>query len=292
MSLKLQFWIDVMWLAHPVLQLAVAVFMFRRKLQRRFKFFFIYLIFQVVTFPVVFYLSKSTQYYTAFFYTYWGISAVCQVLGFKIIHEIFLDIFKPYHTLKDLGSVLFQWAALVMLLVAGVIAAGAGPNTEPLVAAILTVERCVRVMQCGLIILLILFSKFLRISYKQITFGISAGFGIFAAVELMLTAWVAGGHSTVGTGLVNEIAYNCSILIWLVYMLLKEQRQEAAENLLIPQRWEQSFMDVQHPMPADSLIPMFEDMVEQAISRVHDGPASRDSAGSFQRTSSRHCRKN
>ena len=40
-----------------------------------------------------------------------------------IIYEIFLDVFRPYHTLKDLGSVLFKWAALVMSLVAFVVAA-------------------------------------------------------------------------------------------------------------------------------------------------------------------------
>ena len=68
-------------------------------------------------------------------------------------------------------------------------------------------------------------------------------------VELGIMAWVAGGHSSVGVGLVNEIAYNLAILVWFAYVLMKEQRQESAENLLIPQRWEQSFMDVQHPMP-------------------------------------------
>jgi hypothetical protein len=38
--------------------------------------------------------------------------------------------------------------------------------------------------------------------------------------------------------------------------------------LLRPQRWEQSLSDIQHPLPADSLIPMFEGMVDRALSRT------------------------
>jgi len=59
--------------------------------------------------------------YTAYFYLYWFSNAIGVLLGFKVIHEIFLDVFRPFHTLRDLGTVLFKWAGLVMLLVAGVV---------------------------------------------------------------------------------------------------------------------------------------------------------------------------
>ena len=93
---------------------------------------------------------------------YWSTTAVSVGLGFKIIHEIFLDIFRPYHTLKDLGSVLFKWAGLVMVLVAGV-AAASSPASEsgPLVQAVLTLQRSVRVVQCGLVFFLLVFSRYL-----------------------------------------------------------------------------------------------------------------------------------
>jgi hypothetical protein len=271
MALKLQFLIAPLWLAHPVLQLIVAGIMYQRKIHRRFPVFWGYLLLQVITTPIVFYLYKR-DFYASYFYLYWGTAAVCQVLGFKVIHEIFLDIFKPYHTLKDLGSVLFKWAALVMLLVAGVIATSAGPDQDFMVSAILTVQRCVRIMQCGLIIFLVLFANYLKVSYKQHSFGIAAGFGIFAAVELFIAAWIVAGHGPAGTGLVNLAGYNCAIFIWLGYVLLKKQPKEAPENLLVPQRWDQSLMDLQHPLPAESLIPMFESMVEQAFSRLQETP--------------------
>jgi len=52
------------------------------------------------------------------------------VLGFKVIHEVFLDVFRPYHTLRDLGSVLFKWAGLVMLMVACVVAASTPSGSD------------------------------------------------------------------------------------------------------------------------------------------------------------------
>jgi hypothetical protein len=42
--------------------------------------------------------------------------------------------------------------------------------------------------------------------------------------------------------------------------------------MLRPQRWEQSLNDIQHPVAADSLIPMFEGMVDRALSRTNGDP--------------------
>ncbi|MFZ0759719.1 MAG: hypothetical protein WAM69_07210, partial [Candidatus Sulfotelmatobacter sp.] len=67
-------------------------------------------------------------------------------------------------------------------------------------------------------------------------------------------------------------AYNGALLIWLGYMLVKSPAREAASTLLRPQRWEQSLTDLQHPLPADSLIPMFEGMVDRALSRTQAPP--------------------
>ena len=64
-------------------------------------------------------------------------------------------------------------------------------------------------------------------------------------------------------------AYNSTLLIWLGYTLAKSPARDAASTLLRPQRWEQSLSDIQHPLPADSLIPMFEGMVDRALSRTH-----------------------
>lgn len=265
---------SALWIAHPVLQLAVAAALFSRRLHRTFPVFFAYLVWQIVVFAVLFPIHVWGTY-PQYFYSFWVSDAISLALGFKVIHEIFLDVFRPYHTLKDLGSVLFKWAALVMLLVAGVVAAASPIGDQgPLVQAILTVQRCVRVMQCGLILFLLVFSSYLGVSWRQQSFGISLGFGGFAFVELAMVALNAAGKATQGgVNLVDGVAYNCAILVWFGYALLKCKSRDASANLLMSQRWDQSLTDLQHPLPADSLIPMFEGMVDRAFSRTNGGPA-------------------
>jgi hypothetical protein len=268
MNPKIQLAYNVLWSAHPVLQLSVAAVMFKRKLHRQFPVFFAYIIFQALMFFVLFPIYKWGDY-PEYFYTYWISSGVSLVLGFMIIHEIFLDVFHPYHTLRDLGSVLFRWAALVMLLVAGVVAASSPAGAQgPLVEAVMTVQRCVRVIQCGLILFLLVFSRYLGVSWRQHSFGIALGFGAFAGVELTMLALNASSHASEAlVNLTNLVGYNLAIATWFAYAWLKSPARENVANLLMSQRWEQSLTDLQHPVPSDSLIPMFEGMVDRAFSR-------------------------
>jgi hypothetical protein len=65
------------------------------------------------------------------------------------------------------------------------------------------------------------------------------------------------------------LAYNAAVLLWLGYAYLKSPARENPANLLMSQRWNQSLGDMHQPLPADSLIPMFEGMVDRAFSRTN-----------------------
>jgi hypothetical protein len=256
-----------LWSAQPILQSVVAVILWRRKLHQQFPAFFLFLLAQVANFAINFPLWLSGNY-KLYFGLFWLCEAVNAVLGFKVIHEIFLDVFRPYHTLKDLGTLLFKWAGMVMLLVSVVVAFSNSFDQSPLVHAVTTLQRSVRIVQLGLILFLLLFSRFLGVSRKQISFGIALGFGLFAGVELMLYALNSGGLVKQGIfNLINMATYNLAIFVWLGYSLSPKTVREVAFNRLQTQRWEQGLADLQHPMPSDSLIPMFEGMVERAFSR-------------------------
>jgi hypothetical protein len=239
-----------------------------RKLHRLFPIFFSYLIFEVFVFGLTF-TTYHTDNYPLYFYSYWICAGISLILGFKVIHEIFLDIFRPYHALKDLGSILFKWAALVMLLVAGVVAAASTVvSAGPLIQAIITIQRCVRVIQVGLILFLLVFPRYLGISWRQHSFGIALGFGGFAAIELVAVALRASVHvEAITADLSNMLAYNVSILVWLFYMVTESPVRKLDSTLLMSQRWDHSLGEIQRPQSADSLIPMFEGMVERAFSR-------------------------
>jgi hypothetical protein len=291
MSSPIQLGYNVLWLAHPVLQTAVAIALLRRKLHRTFPVFFAYILFQIANFVVLYPINRLGNY-EWYFYSYWIGLAISVYLGFRVIHEIFLDVFRPYHTLKDLGTVLFRWAGLVMLLVAIVVAVSSPSGQQsPLTQATLTGERCVRVIQCGLILFLLVFSRYLGISWRQHSFGVALGFGGFASVELSMVAFGVGGHiSSTTADLVNMAAYNVAILVWLSYVLVKSPCREAAANLLQTQRWEQTLSDIHHPEDPDSLIPMFEGMVDRALrtSPPRPAPAQREAQPAVSGLSNRY----
>ena len=256
-----------LWIVHPVLELFLIGAMLWRKLHRTFPIFFAYVVFQVLNFLVLFPIYKFGST-TAYFYAYWISMAISLAIGFKVIHEIFLDVFRPYHTLKDLGTVLFKWAALVMLLVAVVVTASSqGAPDSPLVQAVIIGQRCVRVMQCGLILFLLVFSRYLGVSWRQHSFGIALGLGGFATVDLVGMALFSGGQIRPHTvSLINTTAYSFAIFTWIGYAWLTTTVRTASANMRMSQRWEQGLGDLRNPTGEDSLIPMFERMVDRAFS--------------------------
>jgi hypothetical protein len=279
MTEKIRLLYYTLWFAHPVLQTGIAAIMLRRGLYRKFKFFFGYILTQLVTFAVVFYAFKHSSSFL--YYLYWGCVALSVGFGFAVIHEVFVDVFQAFHTLRDLGTVLFKWAGLVMLLVAGVVSVSTNsPEWSPMVQSITTALRCVRIIQVGMVLFLLFFAHYVGISRRQHSFGISLGFGSYALIELVLISSAVGNHlGGAWMSIVNMVAFNCSLVVWLGYVAMTSPARDVSRSLLQPQRWEQSLSDIQHPLPADSLIPMFEGMVDRALSRVPQDAPTADPAG-------------
>lgn len=258
----------ILWGFQPIAETAVALVMWRRKLNKVFPAFYTFLLWDVLQFSVLFpvYLAGSYKWY---YYGFWFNMAVYVVLGFRVIHEIFIDVFRPYHTLKDLGTVLFKWAALVMLLVSAVVAFSK-PTVDqgPIAHAIFTLHRSVRLTQCGLVLFLLVFSKYLGISWKQKSFGLALGFGAFASAEMGVIVLNIGGYITsTQMNIMNLVSFDATVLVWLTYMLAESPAREARVSLVQSHRWERSLTELQRPVGDDSLIPMFEGMVERAFSK-------------------------
>lgn len=263
-----------LWIAHPILQLGIVAIMVQRGLHSKFKFFFSYVLTQLAIFAVVF--PANWHSYSALFYLNWICDALSVAFGFAVIHEVFVDVFRAFHTLRDLGTVLFKWAGLVMLLVAGVVSVSTNSSQmSPLIQAIITSQRCVRMIQVGMVLFLLFFAHYVGVSRRQHSFGIALGFGSYAVIELILiSSWIGNHLGGIWMSVVNMVAYNCTLMVWLGYVALKSPARDVSRSLLQPQRWEQSLSDIHHPLPADSLIPMFEGMVDRALSRTQNHDVS------------------
>lgn len=210
--------IEALWIFHPVIEIPLAGIMYRRNLHRQFPIFFAYILFQVAGFAILFPLYRSHGF-MEYFAAYWVSAVACWVFGFKVIREVFSDVFRAFPAQKDMGMVLFRWAALVtaglvfLLLVSTLFRPG-----TTLEDGMIAMERCVRFSQCMLILFLLRFSRYLRVSWRQQSIGIALGFGWFAGVELVVFfLYSARAIQTATLDLLNFIAYSLTLIVWITY---------------------------------------------------------------------------
>ena len=255
----------VLWLIQPFLQMGILVAMYKRGLHHEYKYFFNYTILQVLTvaFLVAF---KSSQY--VYFYGQWFTLAVCVCLSFAVFLELFRDAFRPYEALRDLSTILFRWSALVVLLVGGMWAITSihSFNQEAIMGVIMLAERSVRLMQCGMVFFLLLFSEYLGISRRNVMFGIAVSFGFFAAIDMLVTTGLSH-HTLVHPWMLRRIdivAYDISLLIWLAYAALPStvrSRTGSEEN----QDANYALEDVREQPVGESLLDTMDETVERLL---------------------------
>lgn len=260
--------VNVLWWGTPGLMTLIAISMWRRQLHRQFPYFFNYVVFQVISFAVEFPLNLRNE--PSFYWVSWITTALSVVLSFAVLLEIFRDAFRPYEALRDLSTILFRWCALVVLLVAGMWAVTTWnpTNADNVTSAMYVVTRCVRMMQCGLVFFMLLFSEYLGISRRNVVFGISIGFGFFAAVNMLVMT--ALNHHTVVTHLalkaINSMAYVTSMVVWLGYTALPTTaRMEARATAGASHKWDTALDEVRNPPAPVSLLDTMDETVERLL---------------------------
>jgi len=254
----------VSWLAGPVLQITLLIFMIRRKLHVTFPRFFSYIVLQTVKSGILFLIYR--YYHDNYFDAYWIGNAISVLLAVTVMDEILHNLLKQYGGIQSLASVIFRWACGLLLLLSIVNAfSNQQTSADRVVSAVLAFDRSVRVMQCGLFFLLIILCRFLRNCWRQHVFGIALGFGIFASIELMLVSIVMhfGDGPVAILSVVKSAAYNVVTLLWIMY--LRRQSEPVLEVDVAPQLSALNVSLVASTQPGDS---GFLSMVEQAVDRV------------------------
>jgi hypothetical protein len=224
----------VNWLAGPLLQITLLIFMVRRKSHKVFPRFFSYVLFQTLKsaclFVVYGYFPES------YFDAYWTGNALSVIFTVAVMDEILRSLFKEYGGIQILGTTIFRWSCglLFLLAILGALSSTEGAG-DRVVAAVFSFDRSMRLMQVGLFLVLMLLCRFLKNYSRQQVFGIALGFGVFASVELILVSFVMlyGNGQPAIISLLKSTAYNAVTLVWIGY--LKQQPQlvpklEAAPN--------------------------------------------------------------
>jgi hypothetical protein len=249
----------------------------RRRLRSAFPFFFTFL--GLNTVAVLIGMSAYYFAYGQYFYIYWSLSTILMCLGLAVLYESFANILKPYSAVADLGKMLFWWAGLFLLVAAALTAAvTSGPTPKRIVAMVDLCDRCVHLMQCGLLMLLVLFQKRLNLSWRKPGMFVSLGIGVTAALDLIVS--YAEGRFP-NKGFEFAMAYGISFVVilafWAFRIMQLQPKTQTSSNppSLILQRWNESLMSYGYRGPAvataagsmESFLPGIEKTVERVLAR-------------------------
>jgi hypothetical protein len=232
------------------LQSVILVVMYRRRLQQEFRWFFGYTGFvlssSLVLLPLEWWQGRSPAMYAVFFFSYWVQEALSIALGFAVIYEVVRKVLEPYEVFRRYGPPLFRWAAAALLLASAVVALfSPGGDAVKAAAGIFVLERSLRLVQAGLLLLVFAACAWLGISWRRPVLGVALGFGVYAATILACATVRAlvgmAGASTYA--LITPTAYTCAVMIWAGYFVLPQAAAAPAE--FVPQgaeveKWHQA----------------------------------------------------
>ncbi|MGZ4833118.1 MAG: hypothetical protein ACXVZQ_09335 [Terriglobales bacterium] len=275
MSLRLLYYL--LWIAPVPVFVGLSALMVRRKLAKEFPIFFAFVLFQVADFVIGFSTYQVSR--GTYFYAYWILAAVGMALGFGVVYEVFTNVFQPFGDLRELGTILFRWASLVLLMAAIVLAVTARPAARTQVfATILNCVRSVEIMQCGLVLLMLLCSGYLGITLRHRLFGVALGFGIIAAADLIVVTVFANFGTAAGSlvQLGKMLSYNVAAGLWFAYIYAGTVERKPTKQFARAERWNYVLATAIHPGGDSPALPLIEHAVErvwkQANGRSDKGP--------------------
>lgn len=258
------------------LQAAILYVMKKKNLRSQFPIFFAYNAYVIAAIFLGFIPYFVCCSYPQLHYLFDALSLTLIGMEFALMYEIFVAALKPYSALIDLGKMLFRWAG-VFLLVAAVLTAIAtsSPSLGRVSVAIELLERSMRLMECGLLLLFLLFERKLGLSWRSTSMSIALGLGATAASGLAVT-YLATKFPEAGPilGIAENLCYFGAVTFWLGCIAMPApERQNVLDSpsRLVFQRWNEALVATRFsPVSATSMgsIDSFLPNVEQTVDRV------------------------
>jgi hypothetical protein len=279
--------------AEFVLWAALAILFWRKGLHRRFPAMGIYLGLRAISAPLLLLvLSEESQpwgrdfhlgqvYFFGFFATY----LASTLLLFFICIEVFRSALAAFPGIAKLAIVIFRWAALVSMIVSLSSISYAHKGISILADVSYGLMRSTSVLELCLLAFLCLSMNALRLTVRDLSFGIALGFGIMCSGEFVLAAWSSRLTSVNDpVQFVYEALILATLAVWMVYSILPEP---ARKPVLMPAsstiyRWNEIASALGHTgtqvavqQPANSFfLSDVERMVEKVLARNMKGRES------------------
>jgi Zn-dependent membrane protease YugP len=178
-----------------VLWVVLALLFWKKKLRRRFPAMGSYLALRVTSTPVllVFLLdgsllgSKQTSAAVSFF-LYWAVYITGAVLLYFVCVEVFRSALSSLPGLMRLGIVVFRWVVLASLIASFSSITFSYRAVLVIPDAAYRLMRSVSILEFCLLAFLCMSMRALRLSVRDLAFGIALGLGVISAGDFLLAA--------------------------------------------------------------------------------------------------------
>jgi hypothetical protein len=192
----------------------LAAVLVRRKANREFPFFFLYVCSSVVLPILTFSVSNN---YRLFFLVSWGTEAVYVVLALLALHEVFRKVFAAFYERRWFW--LFFPSVVVAISVLAVIYRLGSPPAQAnrVMSFIISIGMAVNLVQALLFVLFFVLVWFNGIGWREYPFGIVMGFAAIAIVSFSVQ-WARSEFGTrlnVVSSYAPAVAYILAVILWL-----------------------------------------------------------------------------
>jgi hypothetical protein len=182
--------------------------------------------------------------YIVYFYVYWTSYLVEALLGLGMIVSIFKLAMEPLPGLRQLGMLMFKWAAAVSVAIALSISFGPQVSSQSfMLHAIGQLQRTESVLTLCLLLFVCFAIRPMGLTVKSRIFGVSLGLGLLSATDLIEAAWLPRQSSSMYTvySAIGAASLTLTLLIWIGYFAFPEPRRRM---ILLPTtspffRWNQ-----------------------------------------------------
>jgi len=213
-------------IAPHLLLVVLAVILSKRRLYREFPCFF-YVLYEIAKFIPLFALytvqGVSGKGYA---YAYCVTLLISIVLRFGVIDEISRNLFRESQFLRVAARRSLQCVTGLLLGAGALLAVYApGGNSAKWYAGIFVVNRGAAMVQSGLLLALLLFSRFLGLSWRRSAFGIALGLAVLTSLDLAMFALRAAFTSEAAANFLDLLitgTYLVCVSIWIGYLLAPE----------------------------------------------------------------------
>lgn len=239
-----------LWITPHVLLGVLAVVFCKRRLYREFPCFFAFVVYEIAEFILLFALYSVPGAGKQYAYAFSATLLLSIALRFGVIDEVAKDLFRESQLLKVSARRLLQCVAGLLLGMGVLLAVYApGSNGVRWHAGMSVVNRGAAMVQCGLLLALLLLSRFLGLTWRRLAFGIALGLGTLTSVDLATSALRAEFTSAVAREFLNLLLTSASfvcVLIWIGYLLAPDHEPAASPTVVSHDEVETWNTELQH----------------------------------------------